>query len=128
VAEVIKSSSNASVGKIAEHEEIGSEKEKDEEKPTGVDFSIEEKAQSENGAPFQKEEERGFDEHSEIVSGAMISGSSIYRSFFDSFAASGTECSGPRYDYLSFRNILGQSTSLGLSKTKSRQLALTAES
>jgi hypothetical protein len=89
---------------------------------------LEEKAQSENGAPFQKEEERGFDEHSEIVSGAMISGSSIYRSFFDSFAASGTECSGPRYDYLSFRNILGQSTSLGLSKTKSRQLALTAES
>jgi hypothetical protein len=48
---------------VAQHKEIGSEKEKDEEKPTGMDFSIEKKSQNENSAPFQMEEERGFDEH-----------------------------------------------------------------
>ena len=42
VGEIIDSCSDANIGEIAEHEEVGREKEDGEEEPAGVDLMIEE--------------------------------------------------------------------------------------
>jgi len=57
VREIIESSADAYVRKVAKHEEVGSEEEDGEEEPTGVELVVEKDAQEENDGAFEMEKE-----------------------------------------------------------------------
>jgi hypothetical protein len=71
VRKVIETRPNTTVGEVAKHEEIGSQKQKTEEIPTGVDVAIEKNTRNEDGATLQMEKERWFGQHFEILACAI---------------------------------------------------------
>jgi hypothetical protein len=54
---IIEGCADAYVRKLANHEEVGSEEEDGEEEPSGVELTVEEDAQKENGRAFEMENE-----------------------------------------------------------------------
>jgi len=57
VRKVIESRPNTTVGEVAQHEEIRSQKQKAEEKPTDLVLAIEKNTHEEDGATLQMEKE-----------------------------------------------------------------------
>jgi len=63
VREIVESGADASVGEIAEHEDVGREEKDGEEQPTRVKLVEEENAQCENERAFEMKENSGFSKH-----------------------------------------------------------------